>query len=256
MRLTRRAALAGALSLPVVARAESTPALVVFAAASLRESLDGAAAIWSARTSYAVRTSYGASSALARQIEQGAPADVFIAADIDWMDWLAQRRLIAPGSRRALFSNRLALIAPAGTKLTLHIGRGMPLAAALGAGGRLAVAGTDVPAGRYAKAALSSLGVWNAVKDHLAPAENVRAALSFVARGETPLGIVYDTDARIEPEVRIVGLFPDASHPPIIYPGAVVARSRHPGARDFLDRLTERDEAQAFRRFGFRVIGR
>jgi molybdate transport system substrate-binding protein len=202
-----------------------------------------------------VRFSFAASSVLARQIEQGAPADVFISADTDWMDYLAKRRLIVETSRRDLLSNHLALIAPASSKTTLHIARGMPILAALG-GGRLAIAGPDVPAGRYGQAALTRLGVWDELKTHLAPAENVRAALAFVARGETPLGIVYDTDALAEPAVRIVGLFPDSSHPPIVYPAAIVAASKNAAARVFLDDLQSPREADVFRKAGFEVLKR
>lgn len=229
--------------------------LTVFAAASLKESLDAAGKVYTARTGVPLRISYAGSSAIAHQIEQGAPADVFISADSDWMDELAKRKLIVGPSRRDLLSNHLALVAPASSKITLRIRPGMPLAAAL-AGGRLAVAGPEVPAGRYAQASLTSLGVWDSVKDHLAPAENVRAALRFVAQGATPLGVVYDTDAKVEPNVRMIGIFPDFSHPPIVYPAAVVAASTNPAARDFLDSLQSAGEAAVFRRFGFIVLKR
>ncbi|HEY2177422.1 MAG TPA: molybdate ABC transporter substrate-binding protein [Caulobacteraceae bacterium] len=251
---TRRAVISALAISPSFALAQGAPPLTVFAAASLKESMDAAGRLFSARTGKPARFSYGASSALARQIEQGAPADVFISADVDWMDYLSARHLIVEATRRDLFSNHLALIAPANSPLTLPIGAHMPLLRALG-GGRLAIAGADVPAGRYGRASLAKLGVWDEVKDHLAPAENVRAALAFVARGETPLGIVYDTDAKVEPKVRIVGLFPDRSHPPIVYPGAVVAASRHPAARAFLDGLKGAEEAAVFRKAGFTVLG-
>jgi len=145
------------------------------------------------------------------------------------------------------------LIAPAKADVSLAMGWKMPIGRAL-AGGRLAVAGPDVPAGRYAQASLTKLGVWDQVKDHLAQAQNVRAALAFVARGEAPFGIVYDTDAMTEPAVKIVGLFPDASHPPIIYPGAVLTGATSPNAKSFLDGLTSPQEAAAFRKAGFRVL--
>jgi molybdate transport system substrate-binding protein len=250
---SRRAVLSALAVLPSAAAARPAPPLTVFAAASLKEAMDAAGEIHAARTGQAARFSYGASSALARQIEQGAPADVFVSADADWMDYLAARRLIVVATRRDLFTNHLALIAAAGSRQTLRIGVHMAIFRALG-GGRLAMAGADVPAGRYGRAALAGLGVWDQVKDHLAPAENVRAALAFVARGETPLGIVYDTDARVEPKVRIVGLFPDWSHPRIVYPGAVVAASRHPGGRAFLDRLEGPAETAVFRRAGFTTL--
>ncbi|HEY5290304.1 MAG TPA: molybdate ABC transporter substrate-binding protein [Caulobacteraceae bacterium] len=251
--LIRRALLAGLLATPMLARAESEPILTVFAAASLRDAMNQAGWVYVARFLHPVRFSFGASSALARQIEQGAPADVFISADVDWMDYLAKKHLIIDASRRNLFSNHLALIAPAKSKISLAIEWKMPLATALG-GGRLAMAAPEVPAGRYGQAALTKLGVWDQVKDHVAPAENVRAALAFVARGEAPLGIVYDTDAKAEPGVRIVGLFPDGSHPPIIYPGAVIAGSKNPNAQPFLDSLRSPLEANVVKKFGFRIL--
>jgi molybdate transport system substrate-binding protein len=242
-------ALVGASSVSA-ADAPPAPPVTVFAAASLKNAMDDVIAAFTARTHIPARADYGASSALARQIEQGAPADVFVSADVDWMDYLAKRNLIAPGSRRDLLTNHLALVAPATSHVTLRIAPGMPLAAALGPD-RLAIAGPDVPAGRYAQASLTALGVWASVQDKLARAESVRAALAFVARGETPLGIVYDTDAKVEPKVRIVGLFPDASHPPIIYPAALTAASRNPGGSAFLRFLGGREAAAIFHRYGF-----
>ncbi|HEY1752967.1 MAG TPA: molybdate ABC transporter substrate-binding protein [Caulobacteraceae bacterium] len=244
----------GALVILTLAAAAPTLAqaapLTVFAAASLKNALDEVDAAFTAARQTPVRASYAASSALARQIEQGAPADVFISADADWMDYAAQRKLIAPASRRDLLTNHLALIAAAGAPTRLAIRPGFPLAQALG-GGRLAIAGLDVPAGKYGRASLQALGVWDAVKDHLAPAENVRGALAFVAQGEAPLGIVYDTDAMTEPKVRIVGLFPDASHPRIVYPAAAVAASKSPDAAAYLAFLQSPKAAAIFRRYGF-----
>jgi molybdate transport system substrate-binding protein len=234
-----------------VAQPAAAP-VTVFAAASLKNAMDDVIKAFTARTHIPARASYAASSALARQIEQGAPADVFVSADVDWMDYVAQRNLIAPASRRNLLSNHLALIAPADSKIALRIAPGMPLAAALGSG-RLAIAGPDVPAGRYGQASLTALGVWPSVEDKLAQAESVRAALAFVARGETPLGIVYDTDAKVEPKVRIVGLFPDAIHPPIIYPAATVAASRNPGNAEFMRFLQGREAVAVFHRYGFQT---
>ena len=236
------------------AQASAAP-VTVFAAASLKNAMDNVITAFTARVHTPARASYGASSALARQIEQGAPADVFVSADVDWMDYLAKKALIAPGSRVDLLSNHLALIAPADSRVTLRMGRGMPLAAALAAG-RLAVAGPDVPAGRYAEASLTALGIWSGVQDRLARAESVRGALAFVARGETPLGIVYDTDARVEPKVRIVALFPDSTHAPIVYPAAVVAASRNPGAPAFLRFLRGPEAAAIFHRYGFQTTPR
>lgn len=256
MLLRRRlfALLALALALPGLALAQPAP-VTVFAAASLKNALDDVDAAYAARTGKQARVSYAASSALARQIEQGAPADVFISADADWMDYVAQRRLIVDSSRRDLLTNHLALIAPAASPVALRVGKDMALAAALG-DGRLAVAGPDVPAGKYAKAALTNLGVWNSVAGRLAPADNVRGALLFVARGETPLGIVYDTDAKVEPKVRIVGLFPDSSHPPILYPAALVASSVNPDAAAYFKFLQGPEAAAAFRKYGFIVLPR
>lgn len=233
---------------PVAALAAGAP-VVVFAAASLKNALDDVVRAYGAP----VKVSYAASSAIARQIEQGAPADLFISADADWMDYLGQRKLIVAASRRDLLTNRLALIAPAESTITLSMRKGMKLDAALGSG-RLAMAGPDVPAGRYGQAALTALGVWDGVKDRLARAENVRAALAFVARGETPLGIVYDTDARVEPKVRIVGLFPATSHPRIVYPAARVSASANAGAPAFLTFLRSRKATAIFRRYGFTTL--
>ncbi|MBV9511434.1 MAG: molybdate ABC transporter substrate-binding protein [Caulobacteraceae bacterium] len=233
----------------------ATDPVTVFAAASLKNALDDVGHAYAAKTGHSARFSYAASSAIARQIEAGAPADVFVSADNDWMDYLAQRRLIVQATRRDVLTNHLALIAPADSTVKLRIARGMPLAKVLGTG-RLAVAGPDVPAGRYGKAALTALGVWPSVQDRLAPAENVRGALAFVARGEAPLGIVYDTDAKVEPKVRIVGLFPEATHPKIVYPAAVVARSANPEAGEFLGFLQGPEAGAIFRRYGFIVLAR
>jgi molybdate transport system substrate-binding protein len=223
--------------------------ITIFAAASLRNALDQAAAAY-ARESRTPppRISYAASSTLARQIEQGAPADLFLSADVDWMDYLAKKKLIRALTRVDLFTNHLALVAPKDAPVALDINRGFPLARALGQG-RLAMAGPDVPAGKYGEASLRSLGVWDQVKDRTARGDNVRAALQFVARGEAPLGIVYDTDALTEPGVRIVGLFPDSSHPKIVYPGAAV--TRRPEAAAFLQWLHGPRAAAIFRPFGF-----
>lgn len=228
--------------------------VTVFAAASLKNALDEVGREY-AKAGGEARFSYAASSAIARQIEQGAPADIYVSADTDWMDYLADRRLIVAASRRNLLTNRLALIAPADSRVSLRIARGMPLARTLGAG-RLALAGPDVPAGRYAKASLTALGVWDTVAGRLAQAENVRMALQYVARGESPLGIVYDTDARVEPRVRIVGLFPASTHPPIVYPAAVTARSRNPEAARFMAFMGGPRAAAVFRRHGFTVLPR
>lgn len=252
MLIARRLFLAAALAVGLTSAASAQP-VTVLAAASLKNALDEAAAGFTKAGGGPVRVSYAASSALARQIEQGAPADVFLSADEDWMDYVAARKLIVPSSRRSLLTNRLALVAPAGSRVRLAIGRGMPLAQTLGQG-RLAMAAPEVPAGRYGRAALTSLGVWDSVKARLASAENVRTALLYVSRGEAPLGIVYDTDAKVDPKVRIVGLFPAASHPRIIYPAAVLVGSRNPQARRFLQYLQSPAGGAVFRKYGFTVL--
>lgn len=256
--MTPRRAILGALAALVLGAAplaaEAAPAVTVFAAASLKNALDDVVHAYAAATGAEVKVSYAASSAIARQIEAGAPADVFISADADWMDELAKKSLIVPSSRRDLLTNHLALIAPAASTVRLNVRRGMPLAAALGPDGRLAIAGPDVPAGRYGQASLESLGVWPSVKDRLARAENVRATLAFVARGETPLGIVYDTDAKIEPKVRIVGLFPDSSHSKIVYPAALVKGATGKGGADFLAFVGSPKASAIFRHYGFVVL--
>ena len=252
LRLAITAALALGLSVPGLGRAAP---VTVFAAASLKNALDVVNAAYTAQAHAPVRASYAASSALARQIEQGGPADVFISADADWMDYLAKKQLIVVSTRREVLTNHLALIAQATSTVKLAIRPGFPLAQALG-DGRLAIAGPEVPAGRYARASLQALGVLGSVKDKLAPAENVRAALAFVAQGETPLGIVYDTDAKTEPKVRIVGLFPDGSHPPIVYPAAVVAASPNRAAAGYLAFLQSPKAAAIFRRYGFVTLPR
>jgi molybdate transport system substrate-binding protein len=232
----RRVLLRGLLALVATAivdtaRAQSRP-ILVFAAASLKTALDGVATQWRQETGKHVTISYAASSTLAKQIENGAPADLFISADEDWMDYLQQRELIDVKTRIDLLGNRLVLIAPRDSTEHVAIAPGFPLAALLREG-HLAMADPGgVPAGRYAKAALSALGVWQAIAGRIAAAENVRAALLLVARGEAPLGIVYRTDAAAEPAVRIVGTFPADSHPPIVYPMALTLAAS-PDARVF-----------------------
>jgi molybdate transport system substrate-binding protein len=248
--------LAAALALlPGIAQAQET--VVVFAAASLKNALDEIAATWSKDTGKPQpKISYAASSALAKQIEQAAPADLFISADLDWMDYLAGKNLIKPDSRFNLLGNKIVLIAPRDSKLTTVVIKGDDLAKAL-AGGRLSMANVDaVPVGKYGKAALEKLGAWTAVKDHLAQAENVRAALLLVARGEAPLGIVYSTDAAAEPNVKIVASFPADSHPPIIYPAALTKDSKNADAKAFLDFLRSAKARTAFEKQGFTVLVR
>jgi molybdate transport system substrate-binding protein len=231
--------------------------VVVFAAASLKTALDEVAKAWSAKSGGTkVAISYAASSALAKQIESGAPADIFISADLDWMDYLAERGLVRPDTRVNLLGNQLVIVAPADSTAKLEMGPKLDLAAALG-DGRLAMANVDsVPAGKYGKAALRKLGAWDGVKDKLAQAENVRAALQFVARGEAPLGIVYRTDVSSDPKVKVVAAFPADSHPPIIYPIAITQTSSNPAARSLLEFLRSGDAKGAFDKQGFTVLNK
>lgn len=235
----------------ISAQAAERPPLVL-AAASLQDALNQAADDWARRGHARPVLSFAASSALARQIGSGAPADLFISADEPWMDDVARKGLIAPRTRQTLLGNRLALIAPAGRPVRLAIRRGFPIATALGGSGRLAIADPDaVPAGKYGKAALTSLAVWPAVSNRLARAENVRAALALVERGEAPLGIVYATDARASRQVQLVGLFPATSHPPITYPIARLKSSRNPAGEAFRRFLLSARGKAIFARHGF-----
>jgi molybdate transport system substrate-binding protein len=224
------ALLLAALALTQPAVPARAAEILVFAAASLKESLDAATAAYRRQSGDNVKISYGASSALARQIEAGAPADLFISADEAWMDYLQQKKLIDPASRIDLLGNQLVLVAPKDSKVETTIAPGFPLLQLLG-DGRLAMADPNaVPAGKYGKAALTKLGVWPQIETNIAAAENVRAALLLVARGEAPLGIVYKTDAAVEPAVRIVAAFPADTHPPIVYPIALVGAGGNPDA--------------------------
>ena len=230
--------------------------ITVFAAASLKNALDDAAKKYEAKTGDKIVVSYAASSALAKQIEQGAPADIFFSADLDWMDYLEQKKLIDTASRHTLLGNTLVLIAPKDSTVSLTVGKNFPLLQALGPDGKLAMASVDtVPAGKYGKAALTYFGVWDQVAPRVAQAENVRAALAFVARGETPLGIVYGTDARSEPAVKVIGTFPDDSHPKILYPIALSASAK-PEARKFLEFLMSSEVAPSFEAQGFSIEGK
>jgi molybdate transport system substrate-binding protein len=247
-------ALASALAPATAARAQAG-GLVIFAAASLKNALDEIATDWSKAGSNPMpKISYAASSALAKQMEQGAPADLFISADLDWMDYVAKKDLIQSDTRVNLLGNKIVLIAPKDSKVSLDVKQGFDLAKALG-GGKLAMGNVDaVPAGKYGKAALEKLGAWNGVKDSIAQADNVRAALLLVGRGEAPLGIVYSTDAAAEPNVKIVGTFPEDSHPPIIYPAAVIKGTKSLEAKPFLDYLKSIKARPAFEKQGFSVL--
>jgi molybdate transport system substrate-binding protein len=237
-----------------LARAALADDVVVFAAASLKNALDDAAQQYQRSGGAGVKISYAASSALAKQIENGAPADIFISADLDWMNYVQKRNLIRSATRKNLLGNRLVLVAPADSNLKVAIKPGFDFVGLL-AGGRLAMADPDsVPAGKYGKAALEKLGVWNAVQPHVAAAENVRAALLYVSRRETPLGVVYATDAAADPRVKIVGVFPENTHPPIIYPVALTAASKNPDAARFLDFLESSAARPAFEKQGFSVL--
>jgi molybdate transport system substrate-binding protein len=250
MRLLALAAALLFLSAP--ATAQEPAKLTVFAASSLKGPLDEAAAAFTAAGGPAVTISYAGSPALAKQIEQGAPADVFLSADEDWMDYTEEKALTSSETRRDLFGNALALIAPAGSTTEISIAPGFDLAGALG-DGRLAIADPDaVPAGKYAKAALTALGVWSALEPKLIRAENVRAALAYVAKGEAPFGIVYLTDQIAEPRVRLAGTFPAQTHPKIVYPGATVtASAQAEAAARFLDFLTSDAGFAIFAKAGF-----
>jgi molybdate transport system substrate-binding protein len=229
--------------------------ILVFAAASLKNALDEAAAQWQRESGKKVVISYAASNTLIKQIEQGAPADMFISADLDWMDYGQQKGLIKPDTRSNLFGNRLVLIAPKDSNISANIQPGFDLAARL-KGGRLAMGNVDaVPAGKYGKASLEKLGAWDGVKDKIAQAESVRAALLLVARGEAPLGIVYQTDAAADPTVKIVGTFPENTHPPIIYPVALTKDSTNPDALAFLNFIRSPAARPIFERQGFTVLG-
>jgi molybdate transport system substrate-binding protein len=251
MRITRLTLLAAIFALVTGAARAADDGLTVFAAASLTNVLEPIGADFTARTSTPVRFSFASSAQLARQIESGAAADVFMSADQEWMDYLQQRNLIAAASRRNIVGNTLVLIAPADSRITLRIAPQFALVAALGENGRLATGETgSVPAGKYAKAALTQLGVWPAVEKRIVGADNVRTALNFVARGDAILGIVYGTDARGEPQVRVVDTFPAASHLPITYPAAATAGAA-PAAARFVLFLTQREAQARFRHDGF-----
>ena len=242
-------------SLPQAAAAQEK-SITVFAAASMKNALDEIDSLFTKQSGIKVVASYAASSALMKQIELGAPADVFLSADIDWMDYGAKRNLIRNDTRENLLGNRLVLIAPRDSKIgNVTIGPGFDLAALAGSG-RIATGDVRaVPAGLYAKAALEKLGIWSSVESKMAMAENVRAALVLVARGEAPLGIVYETDAKVDPGVKIVGVFPEDSHPPIIYPVAMTKDAK-PDAAQYLAFLRTPEAKAVFERYGFRVLAK
>jgi len=228
--------------------------LTVFAAASLKNALDDINAAFTKTTNVKVTASYAASPALAKQLEAGAPADVFISADLKWMDYVGEKKLIKADTRFNLLGNKLVLIAGKDSKLgTVQIAQGFDIARLAG-DGRIAIADVRaVPAGLYAKAALEQLGAWTAAEPKLAQAENVRANLAFVARGEAPIGIVYMTDAKVEPNVKIIGIFPEGSHEPVIYPAAMTASSK-PDTGRYVQFLRSNASKTIFEKYGFTFL--
>src|SRR6188508_119434 len=229
--------------------------VVVFAAASLKTALDDIAKDWSAKSGgRKVAISYAASSALMKQIESGAPADIFASADLDWMNYGSQKKVIKDDTRINLLGNKLVLIAPQDSKLgTVTFGQGFDLAKLVG-DGKIATGDVkSVPVGKYAKAALEKLGAWQAAEPKFAMAESVRAALTLVARGEAVLGIVYSTDAKVEPGVKIVGTFPADSHPAIIYPVAATTTAK-PEATDYLIFLRSTAAKNILEKYGFKFL--
>jgi molybdate transport system substrate-binding protein len=255
----RRAVLAalGALALPMAAASGASGEPVrVFAAATLKEALDAAVATTAAALDAKVLCVYGPSPALVRQLEEGAPGDIFFSADPDWMDEAVKSKIVDPASRVDLLSSKLVLVAPASRARETLIGSDFPLEKMLG-DGRLAMCDPMMmPAGRYGRAALQKLGVWESVKERIANAADVRAALAYVARGEAPLGIVFDTDARLDPNVKVVGIFPADSTPPIIYPVAAVARSTNPSTKPMLRYLVSPQAGPIFEKFGYTFLPR
>ena len=228
--------------------------LTVFAAASMKNALDDVDAAYTKKTGVKIVASYAASSTLMKQIEQGAPADVFVSADLDWMDYGSKKKVIKDDTRVNLLGNKIVLIAPKDSKIDhVTIGPGFDLAKLAGDGRVTTGDVKSVPVGKYAKAALEKLGAWTAVEPKMAMAESVRAALALVARGEAVLGIVYETDAKVEPNVKIVGVFPEDSHPPIIYPVAATVTAK-PDATDYLAFLRSPDAKTIFEKYGFTVL--
>lgn len=244
------ALLAAARGVAADVTAPPPQALVVFAAASLTDAVSDVGRAFTSATRVPLKSSFAASPVLAKQIEAGAPADVFMSADTEWMDYRAKRGLLRAGTRHDLLGNRLVLVAPAASPVHVTLAPGVDFSAAL-AGGRLATGDPDsVPVGRYAQAALTWLGAWDQVAPRLVRAENVRSALEFVARGEATLGIVYRTDALSEKRVRAVDVFPADSHPPIVYPVALTADA-HPEAAAFEDFLESAAAREIFAHYGF-----
>lgn len=241
------------LQLALPGQAAAQQRVTIFAAASMKNALDAASAAWTQKSGIRTSISYAATSALAKQIEAGAPADVFISADAEWMDYLEERDLIQDESRTDLLGNRIVLIAASGAA-SVTIAPGFDLLGLLG-DGRLAMASPDaVPAGRYGKAALQALGVWDVVESRVAGAENVRAALQYVSRGEAPYGIVYETDAKADPGVAVAGIFPEDTYPPVVYPVALLKEGGSSASADYLEFLKSAEAGALFEAEGFKVL--
>ncbi len=244
-----------AWGLTATVRAAESDTVTVFAAASTTNAVNDIGKVFADKGLGKIVPSYASSSTLAKQVENGAPANVFISADEPWVNYLEERKLIEPGTRFDLLGNKLVLIAPAGSTVNkVEIGPKFDPAKLLGSG-KLATGDPDhVPVGKYAKAALEKLGAWGSIESKLARAADVRGALTLVERGEAPLGIVYSTDAAITPKVKVVGAFPPDSHPKIVYPVALVAGKATPAARKFLEFLKAPEAKAIFKKYGFTVI--
>jgi molybdate transport system substrate-binding protein len=241
---------------PAAGAAASTKGPTVFAAASMKTALDAIAAAWTAQTGKSPSIVYGSSAVLAKQIEQDAPADIFISADLNWMDYLDKAKLLRPGTRRNVLGNELVLIEPADSSAALKIEPGFDLAGATGDGKIAVCTIASCRGGIYAKQALTSLGVWDKVEPKLAQADNIRSALTLVARGEAHFGIVYATDAKAEPKVKVIGTFPASSHSPIIYPVAILASSKNPDAEAFVAFLSSQAATKILLDQGFSILSK
>ena len=245
---------AGSMAAMLAAPARADEQVVVFAAASLKNALDAVNVACEKEVGETAKISYAASSALAKQIEEGAPADVFISADLDWMKYLSDKKLTKADTEVKLLGNEIVLVAPKDSKAEVKIAKGFDLAKVIG-DGKLAMGDFKaVPAGKYGKAALESLGVWSSVEGKVAQAENVRAALKLVATGEAAAGIVYQTDANAEKGVKVIGTFPEETHPPIVYPAAQTAASKDKDAPAFLKCLRSAKAGELFKAQGFTVL--
>lgn len=254
MYLNRLLGAVAGLAIGLSVAAAKAEEFTVFAAASSTNALAEVGELFKAKTGHVMKASFAASSTLAKQIEHGAPASMFVSADLKWMDYLAGKKLINPDSRTNLLGNVLVLIAPLDSKTTtVLVDSGLDFRKLLGEG-RLATGDPDhVPVGLYAKQALENLGQWRAVAPRLARAESVRAGMVLVERGEVPFGIVYSTDAAVSAKVKVVGTFPDSLHEPIVYPVALVAGHETPAAGAFLDFLKTAEAKGVFAKYGFKV---